>query len=132
MTVVEFTPSEAPVRFREVATSSGAAHYEERPQPPRVERVILPASAPREIQVTLELGKEEAGVWAHIVELDVSAEGADAREAFSAVLSAAREWLAYIRDEQPALAPELGDQQRYVPLLESPVFSWFKTFRFAE
>ena len=45
---------------------------------------------------------------------------------------AAREWLSYVRDEQPELAPELGDQERYVPLLDAPIFSWFKTFRFAE
>jgi len=128
--------TEAPDRSRKDSTG-GIAYYRSRDQekrpPMRIERVRLSQAAPPEIRVTLEIGREEAGVWAHIVELDVSGEGADALEAFHAVLGAAREWLAYIRDEQPELAPELGDQQRYVALLESPVFSWFKNFRrFAE
>ena len=129
MSAVQITPSDAPVRFREVSTG-GPARYEERTM--RVERVLVPAGAPQEIRVTLELGKEDSGVWAHIVELDVSAEGADALEALRGVLSAAREWLSYIRDERPELAPELGDQERYVPLLDAPTFSWFRDFRFAE
>jgi len=133
MTPVMTPSEEAPTRllYREVMTGSGSARYEAN-APFKVELVRLPKSAPRGIRVSLELGMEDAGVWAHIVELDVAAEGENAADAFRAVLAAAREWLSYVRDEQPELAPELGDQERYVPLLDAPVFSWFKSFRFAE
>ncbi len=71
-------------------------------------------------------------MWAHIEELDVSAEGPDLEKAFRNVLAAARDWLSYINEESPNLAPELADQARYVALLEAPVFSWFREFRFVE
>lgn len=95
-------------------------------------RVRLPKAAPAELRMNLELGREEAGVWAHIPELDVTAEGADVDEAFRAVIAAARDWLDYIREGEAELAPELAEQARYVPLLDAPEFSWFKGFRFAE
>lgn len=95
-------------------------------------RVRLPASAPAELRVTLELGREENGVWAHIPELDISAEGEELSEAFYGVIAAVRDWLSYIQDEQVELAPELHEQAKYVVLLDAPVFSWFKDFRFVE
>lgn len=95
-------------------------------------RLRLPAPAPPELRVSLELGKEASGVWAHIPEIDVSAEGDDLSDAFYAVIAAAREWLSYVRDGEIELAPELNDQARYVPLLDAPVFSWFRDFSFVE
>jgi hypothetical protein len=92
----------------------------------------LPAPAPANLRVSLRLGKEDDGVWAHIGELDVSAEGANISEAFLNVLAAAREWLAYIRDDEPDLAEDLAAQVQYVRLLEAPPFSWFKTIELAE
>jgi hypothetical protein len=128
-----------------VITPSGVPNTEDRPatgtQPFRfryqhaeVKRysVQIARPAPAELQVSLELGQEDDGVWAHIPELDVSAEGSDANEAFRNVLAATREWLSYVRDEQPELAPELAPQERYVPLLDAPIFSWFKSFKFAD
>lgn len=132
MSVIDVTPSGVPGRraLRYVTTSKAPAKYKESGAVRYV--VHVPASAPPEIQVQLELGEEEAGVWAHIPELDVSAEGADAAEALSNILCAAREWLAYIREEGPQLAPQLAEQQRYVGLLDAEAFSWFKSFRFAD
>ena len=95
-------------------------------------RVRLPAPAPAELRVTLELGKEANGVWAHIPELDISAEAEELNEAFYGVIAAARDWLSYIRDEQVELAPELQEQAKYIVLLNAPVFSWFKDFSFVE
>jgi hypothetical protein len=128
-----------------VVTPSGVPNTEERPatgtQPYRFRyqhaevkhyRVHIAPPAPAELQVTLELGKEDNGVWAHIPELDVSAEGTDALEAFRNVLAATREWLSYIQEEQPDLAVELARQEKYVPLLDAPIFSWFKRFKFAD
>jgi hypothetical protein len=94
--------------------------------------VPIARPAPSELQVSLELGQEEGGVWAHIPELDISAEGADALEAFRNVLGATRDWLGYLRDEHPQLAGDLAAQERYVALLEAPIFSWFKSFKFAD
>lgn len=78
----------------------------------------------------MEIGREaDAGFWAHIAELDISAEGDTAPEAFAAVLHAARDWLAYLRDEEPPLAENLVEQEKYVALLDAPIFSWFKSFK---
>lgn len=98
----------------------------------KVEQVRLPQPAPQHLQVLVEFGQEEDGVWAHIPELDVSAEGPMLVDALRDVISAAHEWLEYLRDEQPELSPGLADQVRYVQLLDTPVYSWFRAFRFAE
>ena len=67
--------------------------------------ITLAKPAPDELRVVLELGKEENGVWAHFEELDVSAEGEDANDAFIGAISAARAWLTYLRDENPSSRP---------------------------
>lgn len=94
--------------------------------------VKLAQAAPPELRVSLELGREQGGVWAHIPELDVSAEGADVNDAFHNVYEAACAWLRYIDAERPRLGPDLAAQERFVPLADAPVFSWFKNFRFAD
>jgi hypothetical protein len=48
------------------------------------------------------------------------------------VYIAACAWLSYLRDEQPDLGPDIAGQARYMPLIDAPVFSWFKSFRFAD
>lgn len=132
MTSALVTPSGVPtsatfdeVPFRLIADDAGGLHL-------TTYRVHLPAPAPSELRVSLELGREENGVWAHIPELDISAEALDLNEAFYAVIAAAREWLSYIRDDQVELAPELQEQARYVVLLDAPVFSWFRDFSFVD
>ena len=134
MTVVaDVTPSGVPDARSAVDSGTGGSirvryahaeldHYLVRIAPP----------APPELRVSVQFGQEEGGVWAHIDEFDVSAEGEHFGEAFRNVVSAAKEWLSYVREEAPDLAPELAKQERYVPLLDAPVFSWFKSFRFVE
>jgi hypothetical protein len=115
---------------RSVGTSPASARYQERV----LERysVRIPKGAPPELRVVLSFGQEPDGVWAHIDEFDVSAEGEDLLEAFRNVLSAAHEWLSYVREEQPDLAPALAAQARYAALLDAPEFSWFSEIRLAE
>lgn len=126
------TPSGAPSSaYRKVCNAQFSARYLYQ----EFERYIvrIPAPAPPELRMTLQLGQEgDAGVWAHIEELDVSAEGRSVDDAFRNVLAAAREWLTYVRDENPELAPELAHQARYLPLLAAPPFSWFREFRFTD
>lgn len=117
------TFDEAPLRL--ITDDAGDLHL-------MTYRVHLPAPAPSELRVSLELGREESGVWAHIPEFDISAEAHDLNEAFHAVIAAAREWLSFIQDEQVELAPELQGQAKYVVLLDAPVFSWFKGFSFVD
>lgn len=113
--------------YREVSMTQGStAAYKEETM--RIERVRVPASAPLSIRVSLEIGQEDAGFWAHIDELDVSSEGTTADEAFASVVNAARAWLSYLRDEAPELDPEIIGQRAYVELLDAPLFSWFKAF----
>lgn len=128
---VDVTPSGVPLGHTFASRLSQIAPGEEILHMMRY-RVQIRQSAPPELRINLELGREDAGVWAHIPELDVSAEGADINEAFRAVIAAARDWLDYIREGDVGLAPELAEQARYVPLLDAPEFSWFKGFRFAE
>jgi hypothetical protein len=113
---------------------TGDKPYDARYPENELERYLvrIPAPAPQELRVTLVFGREAEGVWAHIEEFDVSAEGENLYQAFSNVLSAARDWLGYIRDDSPGLAPELADQGRYVALLDAPLFSWFRDIRFAD
>lgn len=133
MTAPVMTPSGIPELE---SPSSGTASFSYRYLQPDSEivsyQVRFVNPAPPALRVSLELGREANGVWAHIPELDVSAEGADVAEAFRNVFGAAQAWLAYIRDESPDLSVELEGQARYVSLIDAPVFSWFKSFRFAD
>jgi len=94
--------------------------------------VRLERPAPLELRMRLEVGQEEGGVWAHIPELDISAEAGDLDHAFRAVVLAARDWLSYLRDEQVELAPALNEQAKYVALLDAPEFSWFRDISFVD
>jgi hypothetical protein len=134
VTTASITPSGVPNREGRPPIGTGRPQVLIRYHQAEVKRysVRIAQPAPLELQISMELGQEENGVWAHIPELDVSAEGADALEAFRNVLAATRDWLGYVRDEHPELAPELARQERYVPLLDAPVFSWFKSFKFAD
>jgi hypothetical protein len=135
MTSPVITPSGAPVASGPASGTDAelSIRYHGRSQGQFVSyQVKIAAPAPKSIRVSLELGREEDGVWAHIPELDVSAEGANVEEAFRNVYSVARDWLAYIREESPDLGPDVADQARYVALIDAPVFSWFKDFRFAD
>jgi hypothetical protein len=126
------TPSE--VVSTRVARSIGTGPYDARYKESELHRyrIRIPNPAPAELRVVLTFGQEPEGVWAHIEELDVSAEGEDLYDAFRNVLSAAHDWLGYVRDESPELASELAGQKRYVALLDAPAFSWFREIRFAE
>ena len=97
-----------------------------------VEHVRLPEPAPQHLQMLIEFGQEEHGVWAHIAELDLSAEGPSLVDALRDVINAAQEWLEYLKEEQPELSPQLVDQARYVALLDAPMYSWFRAFRLAQ
>jgi hypothetical protein len=132
MTTIDITPSSSPSRrrLRWVTTGRSSARYLEQEQKPKRYSVHIARPAPRELRIAVHFGKESDGVWAHIDELDVAAEGKDVNEAFRNLVSSAREWLLYLREESPDLAPELKDQTRYAPLLDAPVFSWFRDFRF--
>lgn len=129
--VDQITPSGVPERDRP-AVGTQTAHIRYRHATHETYVVKIQRAAPHSIRVSIELGREAEGVWAHIPELDVSAEGASVSEAFRNVLSAAREWLTYLDEEGPELAPDLAGQERYKALLHAPVFSWFKSFRFAD
>lgn len=131
MTVVEVTPSAAPRSSPSGQTGFGdirlvSVLHGVRPE---MRRHILRFPVLPEHRVSLEMGLEDEHAWARIPELDVTAEGEDLNEALKAVFSAAHDWIAYLRDEEPALAPELADQVRYLALLEVPSYTWFKSYR---
>jgi hypothetical protein len=129
MSTLEVTPSAVPSGHASAPTLTGS--YTLRPSERRLVhtlRVPIP-KMPAELRLSLEVGSEADGVWARIPELDVSAEGSDVAEAMKGVLAAAREWLAYLRDEAPELTPELADQRRYVELLDLPYIQ-FRAYSF--
>ncbi|MFL5941720.1 MAG: hypothetical protein ACJ75L_00455 [Gaiellaceae bacterium] len=109
-----------------VGTRSGEYRYERDTSELISYKLRLPNPAPPELRVTLAGGPEGQGWWMRIDELDITAEGADALEAFRNLLSAARAWLSYLKENEPDLADDLVPQARYVALLEAPVFSWFR------
>jgi hypothetical protein len=95
----------------------------------RMQRLLV-YSAPPRLQVSLEIGPEgEEAAWARIPELDITAEGDDMSKALQGVVDAARNWLAYLREQEPELAPELVGQKRYVGLLDVPPYGWFRSYR---
>ena len=130
MSVAQIIPSGVPGRRAYQYANTERARVTYNPSTAARFVVCVPAPARADLQVGLELGREENGVWAHIPELDLSAEGSDVGEAFSNVVAAVRDWLAYVREEGPQRAPELAAQEQYVDLLDAPVFSWFKAFSF--
>ena len=53
-------------------------------------------------------------------------EGDDHVKALLHLMDAVEDWLEYLRDEAPALTPELLPQQRFIELLENDRGTWFK------
>ena len=110
MTAPVVTPSGIPeIESPSSGTSKFSYSYRRAARESISYRVRFASPAPASLRVTLELGREDAGVWAHIPELDVSAEGADVAEAFRNVHGAAQAWLSYVRDEKPRPRPRTGE-----------------------
>lgn len=122
--VVEIEAAPAPT-----GTEQAAVSYERR-ETFTSYRLQIPRPAPPDLRVTLELGAEGDFIWARIPELDVTAEGETVAETLRNILSAARAWLEYVREDQPDLAEDLRNQARFVGLLDAPEFSWFKRTTF--
>ena len=132
MSTVDATPNDLRDRPDSASTDpTGRMRWQTLAWRGRSERLFLPSPAPPDLRVTLEIGQEEESWWAHIPELDVSGEGDDLLQALAAVYGAAHEWLAYLRDQSPELAPGVAEQARYVALLDAPGSSWFRDFRLA-
>jgi hypothetical protein len=92
--------------------------------------IPVPPPAPVSVRFDVEIGREAGGYWASAPELDLTAEGVEAGEAFLNLIHAIRDWLGYIQEERPPLSEELAAQARYVALLDAPLYSWFRGIRF--
>ena len=127
MSIAELDVTQSHPDRRRSGSNTGAAYRLTYDRPNEELKLPVAASAPPELQVTLEIGQEGEAWWARIPELDVTGDGDDLRQALAAVYGAAREWLTYLRDEQPRLAgARLAIQRRHVALLNAPGTSWFK------
>jgi hypothetical protein len=89
--------------------------------------VPVPARPPADLLLEVEVSNEDGVVIMSAVELDVTVEADNPAESFSQLREAIREWLEYLRDEAPGLAPELEEQRRFAELLNYEPGTWFGT-----
>ncbi len=129
MTPVVVTPSHVIPEDLAPVSTGPPVHLTYEREEIRSFRVDLPAPAPPELRVNAHFGIEETGAWASVPELDISAEGEDLGDALRNLISTTRDWLSYLREEQPELSEALRAQERYVPLHDAPEFSWFKSIK---
>ena len=95
----------------------------------RTFKVSLPAPAPPNLRLCAHFHEEPEGVWARVDEIDVAAEGESLDEAFRNLIATIRSWLEYLREDAPELTDQLRGQARYLPLLDAPEFSWFRSIK---
>jgi hypothetical protein len=93
--------------------------------------VPVPLRPPLDLQLDVEAREEDGVVFLNAVDIDVAVEGEHYSDAVLALLDATRSWLEYLRDEAPALGPELEPQREFVGLLDYHPATWFKRL-FAE
>jgi len=85
----------------------------------------VPEQPPREVLLDLVISLDSDVVAIVAPDLDIAVEEKDVGQAFVAIIGAITEWLEYLRDEAPSLAPDLASQSRYVRLLDYDPGTWF-------
>ncbi len=93
---------------------------------PRAFSIPLPATPPDDLLLDVEAAVEGRTVFMNARELGVSVEADGAYAALAVLIESIGEWLEYLREENPRLAPELEQQRRYVELLDYEPVTWFR------
>lgn len=88
--------------------------------------IRVPIRPPADVLLDVVMSEENGTVAMNAVDLDVAVEEKDHASAVLQLMDAVQDWLEYLRDEAPELAPELVSQRRFVELLEYDRGTWFK------
>ncbi len=88
----------------------------------RVEASVAP---PESLLLDIEVVSENDAYSLRAVQVDVTVEEEEPQDAFVSLTDAVREWLEYLQDEDPVLAPDLEPQRRYTRLLRYAPHTWF-------
>jgi hypothetical protein len=99
------------------------------PEAVRTFNVSMPPQPPEDLRLGLEVVFESGVVYMRAAEVDVSTEAETPFEATRSLVGGIREWLMFLREEQPNVAPNLEPQLRYVELLDYSSVTWFKPVR---
>ncbi len=100
--------------------------YELRERPGVTYSVIAPKAPPRDLLLSVEIAQENGVFYMRASEVDVSVEGDGPTEALRDLGESVRDWLEYLQEEEPALAPDLEGQRRYIALLDFDPLTWFR------
>jgi hypothetical protein len=103
-----------------------SVHYEIGERPSRTFMVVAPKRPSEDLLLSVEIAEENGAFYMRAVEVDVSVEGDNPSETLQDLSASVREWLEYLREEEPALASDLENQRRYVALLRFDSSTWFK------
>jgi hypothetical protein len=89
--------------------------------------VITSPRPPEDLLLNVEMSFENQVVYMRAVEVDISTEGETPQEALQGLVGGIKEWLEFLREEQPELVADLEEQRRYVNLLRYSPDTWFKS-----
>lgn len=80
---------------------------------------------PKNLLLDIEVESANGAYSLRAVQVDVTVEEEEPQDAFLSLTEAVKEWLEYLQDEDPALAPDLEPQRRYTYLLRYEPHTWF-------
>jgi hypothetical protein len=80
---------------------------------------------PEDLLLGMEVAFENGAYSVRAVEVDVVVEEETPQEAYHSLLETVKDWLEYLDEEQPELAPDLEPQRRYTRLLRYEPYTWF-------
>jgi hypothetical protein len=89
--------------------------------------VITSPRPPEDLLLNVEMSFENQVVYMRAVEVDISTEGETPQEALQGLVGGIKEWLEFLREEQPELVADPEEQRRYVNLLRYSPDTWFKS-----
>jgi hypothetical protein len=102
-----------------------SVHY----SPSRVVSTIFNVEAtarpPEDLLLGMEVTFENGAYSVRAVEVDVIVEEETPQEAYHSLLETVKDWLEYLDEENPDLAPDLEPQRRYTRLLRYEPYTWF-------
>ncbi len=87
--------------------------------------VEVSPAPPDNLLLDIEVESEGGTYSLRAVQVDVTVEDDGPQEAFLGLAEAVKEWLEYLEEEDPVLAPDLEPQRRYTRLLRYAPHTWF-------
>lgn len=95
-------------------------------RPGRVFNVFVAKSPPDELLLSVEIVQENNVFYMRAIEVDVSVEEEHPGDVLRSLRNSVKDWLEYLAEENPILAPDMESQRRYVALLDFDPLTWFR------